>query len=101
MTAAAIDLHPSMPIPARHCVHHPERAAFALGMSCQSSVCQECATQWDGIWHCSRCLSAKRSATVERSGIAGWVSLIVAAAALLLLSIRIMVWSGALIVGLF
>ena len=38
---------------------------------------------------------------MERSGIAGWVSLIVAAAALLLLSIRIMVWSGALIVGLF
>jgi hypothetical protein len=70
-------------------------------MSCHSSICQECATQWDGVWHCSRCLAAKRGAKVERASVGGWVSLVVATAVLLFLTIQVMVWSGALIAGLF
>jgi hypothetical protein len=97
----ALDLQARMPTPARQCTNHPERAAFALCMSCRSSICQECATQWDGIWHCNRCLAVRRGATVERAGVGGWVSLIVAAAVLLILSIQVMVWSGVLIAGLF
>lgn len=87
--------------PPRACANHPGRAAYALCMSCRSSICQECATQWDGIWHCTRCLAAKRSASVERAGKAGWFLLAAAAVLLLLASERLMVWSGALLAGLF
>ncbi|MCU1350503.1 MAG: hypothetical protein JWO56_3533 [Acidobacteria bacterium] len=86
--------------PARQCAHHPGRAAYAICMSCKSSICQECATQWDGIWHCTRCLSAKRVATVERPSRAGWILLAAASLLLLILSERLMVWTGALIAGL-
>ncbi len=90
-----------MPMPAKQCANHRDRPAYALCMSCDSSICQECATQWDGIWHCSRCLAAKRGATVERTSIGGWISLVVAAAVLLILAIPLMVWSSTLIAGLF
>ena len=42
---------------------HPARPAFAVCMSCAKPLCQECATQWDGIWHCAKCLAAKRGST--------------------------------------
>src|SRR5438094_331428 len=53
--------------PARLCVHHPARPAFAVCMTCRKPICQECATQWDGIYHCTTCLAARRGATVRRS----------------------------------
>lgn len=87
--------------PPRACANHPGRAAYALCMSCRSSICQECATQWDGIWHCTKCLAAKRGASAQRTGKAGWLLLAAAALLLLFASERLMVWSGALLAGLF
>jgi hypothetical protein len=84
----------------QRCAHHPQRQAFALCMSCRKSLCQECATQWDGIWHCAACLAAKRRATKTRSRAFGWISAAVAALLLLFLSARVLVWAGALIAGL-
>ena len=86
---------------ARFCVHHPARPAFAVCMTCRKPVCQECATQWDGIYHCTTCLAARRGATVRRSRAAGWISVAAASVLLLYLSARLMVWAGALIAGLF
>jgi hypothetical protein len=83
------------------CVHHPQRAAFALCMTCRRTICQECATQWDGIYHCAPCLAKQRTSTVTRSPVAGWLAVIAASAILLFLAARLMVWSGALLAGLF
>ena len=85
---------------AQRCAFHDQRAAFALCMSCRKHLCQECATQWDGIWHCTPCLAAKRSSAKGGSSIIGWFIMAGACAALFFLSIRAMVWSGALLAGL-
>jgi hypothetical protein len=34
-------------------------------MTCKKTLCQECATDWDGIYYCSACLG---SADRSRSG---------------------------------
>jgi hypothetical protein len=86
---------------ARLCVHHPARPAFAVCMTCRKPVCQECATQWDGIYHCTSCLAARRGPRVRRSRVGGWISVAAASAILLYLSARLMVWAGALIAGMF
>lgn len=83
------------------CAHHPERRAFALCMTCRRSLCQECVTQWDGIYHCASCLAARRNKAVDRSGAAGWLALIGVSALLLFFSARMMVWTGALIASMF
>lgn len=85
----------------RLCAHHPARAAFAVCVTCKKPICQECATQWDGMYHCTTCLAARRGATVRRSRAAGWITIAAASALLLYLSARAMVWAGALIAGLF
>jgi hypothetical protein len=85
----------------QRCVHHPERSAFAVCMTCKRTICQECATQWDGIYHCAPCLAKQRTSAVERSPILGWIAVIAASLLLLFLSARVMVWSGALFAGLF
>jgi hypothetical protein len=84
----------------QRCAHHPERQAFAICMSCRTTLCQECATQWDGIWHCAACLAKKRRGTRKRSSVAGWLTVAAASAGLFYLSIRVMVWTGALLAGL-
>jgi hypothetical protein len=86
---------------ARRCVNHPERSPFAVCMTCTSSVCQECATQWDGIWYCARCLAAKRGATVERSRVGGWLLALLGSAILFYVAAHLMIWTGALLAGLF
>jgi len=70
-------------------------------MSCAKTLCQECATQWEGIWHCAACLGARRGATVRRSAKASTAGAIVLSLILLYCSARVMVWTGALIAGLF
>jgi hypothetical protein len=69
-------------------------------MSCRRPLCQECATQWDGIWHCASCLGARRRAAKPRAHVAGWISAAAAALLLLFLSARVLVWAGALFAGL-
>jgi hypothetical protein len=85
---------------ARWCVFHAERPAFAVCMSCAKTLCQECATQWDGIWHCAACLAAKRGAVKRESHAAGWILVAAASLLCLFLSAKVMVWSGALLAGL-
>jgi hypothetical protein len=82
------------------CVNHPARPAFAACMSCSKRLCQECATQWDGIWHCAACLGAQRSATVQRSPVPGWLAVIAGTLLILYASAQMMVWSSALLAGL-
>jgi hypothetical protein len=70
-------------------------------MSCSKMLCQECATQWEGIWHCAACLGVKRGATVQRSAKVSSIAVVVVSLLLLYCSARVMVWTGALIAGLF
>ena len=91
----------SVEMPAvQHCSFHAARPAYAVCMNCRKTLCQECATQWDGIWHCAACLAAMRGATVRRSQWAGWITVALTSLILLFFSARVMVWSGALIAGL-
>jgi len=83
------------------CAIHAERPAFARCMSCSKMLCQECATQWDGIWHCAACLGAKRGKRAERSPAASWIGVAFVSLIFLYLGARVMVWTGALIAGLF
>ena len=85
----------------QRCSVHEQRPAFARCMSCSKMLCQECATQWDGIWHCASCLAAKRGAIVQRSPIFSWVSVITLSLFLLFVGARVMVWTAALLAGLF
>lgn len=85
---------------AQWCAVHANRHAFARCMTCAKTLCQECATQWDGIWHCAACLAAKRGAKVERSSVLSWLAVVTATALLLFLGARLMVWTGALLAGL-
>ncbi|HEY0141460.1 MAG TPA: hypothetical protein VGF48_11240 [Thermoanaerobaculia bacterium] len=85
----------------QRCAIHEQRAAFARCMSCAKMLCQECATQWDGIWHCSACLGAKRTSTVARSPVLAWIGVVLVSLTFLYLGARLMVWSGAVIAGWF
>lgn len=88
-----------MPQP-KFCVFHSDRPAYAVCMSCAKTLCQECATQWDGIWHCAACLAAKRGVEKRESHVAAWIGVSGFSILLLYLSAKVMVWSGALLAGL-
>lgn len=85
----------------QRCSYHDQRPAFARCMSCTKMLCQECATQWDGIWHCAPCLGAKRGKKTRRAPVLSWLSVIIVSLACLYLGARVMVWTGAVIAGLF
>ena len=70
-------------------------------MTCAKALCQECVTQWDGIWYCAACLAAKRGAKVERSPVFSWVAVVLITAAMLFGGARLMVWTAAVIAGFF
>jgi hypothetical protein len=69
-------------------------------MACSKMLCQECATQWDGIWHCAACLAAQRGAKKQRSPVLSWIAVVLASLGFLYLGARVMVWTGAVIAGL-
>jgi len=85
----------------QRCSNHPARPAFAVCMACAKPLCQQCATQWDGIWHCAKCLAAKRGSSQIGSHFGGWLALIFSSLLLLYVSARMMVWAGALLSGMF
>jgi hypothetical protein len=85
---------------ARRCAVHQQRPAFAVCMQCAKTLCQECATQWDGIWYCATCLSTRRSAPAAKSRVGGWIAVIAASLVILFFSTRFMVWTGVLLAGL-
>ena len=86
---------------AQRCSYHADRPAFARCMSCAKMLCQECATQWDGIWHCAACLGVKRGTKRQSSRVLSWIGVIAASLLFLYLGARVMVWTGAVIAGLF
>jgi hypothetical protein len=85
----------------QRCAVHQQRPGFARCMTCSKTLCQECATQWDGIWHCAACLGARRTAQVERSRVPAWIGVVMLSLLLLYCGARLMVWTGAVIAGLF
>jgi len=88
-------------MPTQWCAVHPQRHPFARCMKCTKTLCQECATQWDGIWHCAACLAAKRGAKVERSPVFSWLAVVVLTLVMLFAGARLMVWTAAVLAGLF
>ena len=91
---------PMLPATQR-CSVHEQWPAFARCMSCGKMLCQECATQWDGIWHCATCLGTKRGAVVQRSPLFSWIAVITLSLFMLFAGARVMVWTAALVAGLF
>ncbi len=77
------------------CVHHPQRAGFAVCMECRDVVCQECATTRDGINYCRACLAKRRTADARgHSWLAmlSWVGMACVAVGMLWAAGRFMVW---------
>lgn len=70
-------------------------------MSCAKMLCQECATQWDGIWHCAPCLASKRGAARQRSPVLSWIGVVTLSIVMLFAGARVMVWAAATFAGLF
>lgn len=85
----------------QRCAVHVERPAFARCMACAKTLCQECATQWDGIWHCAPCLATKRGTGVQRSPVLSWIGVVTLSLLLLFGGARVMVWTAAVIAGMF
>ena len=81
----------------QQCFNHPDRYGHALCMTCRKTVCQECATVWDGINYCVRCLAARRRSANTRGSWLGWV--LVESLSLLLLygGWKAMVWGSVVI----
>ena len=72
----------------QRCSYHEMRPAFARCMSCTKMLCQECATQWDGIWHCAACLGALRATKRQRSPVFSWISVVAASLLTFLILMR-------------
>jgi hypothetical protein len=85
----------------QRCELHQQRPAFARCMSCTKMLCRECATEWDGIWHCASCLGAQRVAKVESRPLLGWMAVVTGTLLLAYLATRTMVWLGAVLAGFF
>jgi hypothetical protein len=66
-------------------------------MSCRKTVCQECATEWDGINYCVHCLQTRRRSTVARPSVAGWVLVLLASGLLFLAAWKLMTWGAVLL----
>ena len=80
------------------CANHPERFGHALCMTCRKTVCQECATEWEGINYCVSCLKRRRQSSKARPSLIGWALVGTAAVALFYAACKAMVWGAALLV---
>jgi hypothetical protein len=85
----------------QQCANHPDRAASALCVDCRRSICQECATQWDGINYCVHCLARRGRGVHQQRHPMGWVFLSLFAVFFFWLAVRTMLWVGGLITSLF
>ncbi len=79
------------------CANHPGRYGHALCMACRKTVCQECATHWEGINYCVACLKGLRQASKPRGSVLGWALLGTAALALFYAAFKAMVWGTVLL----
>lgn len=66
-------------------------------MNCRKTVCQECATEWEGINYCVSCLKNRRQASKARPSFLGWAAVGTAAALLFYAAFKVMVWGVALL----
>ena len=80
----------------QHCANHPERYGHALCMACRKTVCQECATSWDGINYCVACLADRSRGSTERGSALRWIAVLAAVIALFYAGHKMMVWGTAL-----
>ena len=87
----------SPPLERRHCANHPDRPAHAVCMACRKVVCQECATEWDGVNYCVACLAEKRAGARKRTSAFRWVAWAAVVLALFYGASRMMVFSAALL----
>jgi hypothetical protein len=69
-------------------------------MSCGKTLCDECATEWDGINYCAACLARRRQ---TRTGSGPWPSflLLLLAAGLLVVYVQLLVTVGVFTVQVF
>jgi len=79
------------------CANHPERYGHAICMSCRKTLCQECATEWDGIFHCAACLGRRRTASATRGAGFGYALVAIACAVLFLLGPKLLIWGATLL----
>jgi hypothetical protein len=80
-----------------NCVNHPDRYGHAVCMTCRKTVCQECATDWDGVFYCSACLAGRRKMSGSRAPVLGWILVLLACAALFGAGPRLLVWGATLL----
>jgi hypothetical protein len=78
---------------ARRCVNHPDRPGLATCKQCRSTICQECATQWDGINYCGRCVADLRKSLDRKGAGLGWLGLGIALPVLFLATAKLMIWA--------
>lgn len=83
------------------CANHPDRPAWALCMACHKRICQECATQWDGINYCTSCLEQRRGAPRERSAVGSWLLVSGMAVLLFVAAYKLRVITGVALAALF
>lgn len=69
-------------------------------MRCGSSICQECATQWEGINYCASCLGEIRHPSAGNSSARGWIALSLTGLLLFAALLWLRVWMGVLVAAL-
>jgi hypothetical protein len=81
----------------RTCANHGDRPAFASCKACRKPICQECASEWDGIQHCPACLARRRRR--ERASVSwpAWVPVVVWIAAVAALLPAVVGWTVAVL----
>ncbi len=66
-------------------------------MSCRKTLCQECATEWDGIYHCAACLAKQRKAAPAEASKVGYVIVGLVCVILFLIGPKLLLWGATLL----
>jgi hypothetical protein len=66
-------------------------------MTCKKTLCQECATDWDGIFYCSACLAGRRRTGATGAPVGAWILVTLVAAGLFALGPKLLVWGVTLL----
>ncbi len=83
------------------CAEHPDRHSHAVCMSCRKLLCQECATNWEGINYCRACVGKLAARPVQRSRGFGAALMIVFTIAMAVALMRLAVGIGVYLAGMF
>ena len=81
----------------QQCSNHPDRYGHALCMACRKTLCQECATVWDGINYCASCLGKVRKKASSGSAAPVGALVLLVAIALFLFAPYAMVWGASML----